>query len=69
MEIKLEFGKLKETITMATETQMEDLCLKLLAKGEKRSIAEILSHLSNITIMNLHIEVMETLVANRSNYR
>tara|TARA_R100001510_G_C7473366_1_gene88648 strand:- start:314 stop:478 length:165 start_codon:yes stop_codon:yes gene_type:complete len=50
---------------MATETQIEQLSLKLLAKGEKRSIAEILSHLSEITIMNLHIEVMETLVTNR----
>ena len=50
---------------MATETQIEQLSLKLLAKGEKRSIAEILSHLSETTIMNLHIEVMETLVTNR----
>lgn len=46
---------------MATETQIEQLSLKILAKGEKRSIAEILSHLSETTIMNLHVEIIEAL--------
>mgnify|MGYP003658612756 CR=1 FL=1 len=51
---------------MATEAQIEELSLKLLAEGEKRSIAEILNHLPEITILNLHIDVMETLITNRT---
>ena len=50
---------------MATETQIEQLNWKLLAEGEKRSITEILYPLSETTIINLDIKLMETLVAIR----